>query len=99
IDQPIAVRNLKRMNDVLGWGYGENELRGCVDELNGHIEQLRLVPIDVRRFLGAIAMRFNRVRNTRAVVDGGMFTSTRILVSDLKGALRLSEQAIFERAS
>jgi hypothetical protein len=88
-DEPIAVRNLKRMNEVLGWGQGDNELRGSAGELNDHIERLRLEPLAVRRFLGAVAMRINRVRNTGAVAVGGFLYGHKILVSDLKGALRL----------
>jgi hypothetical protein len=96
-DKPTAVRNLKRMNDVLGWAQNEEELGEGVSELNRHIEKLALVPIEVRRFLGAVAMRMNRVWDTGAVSSG--LGGTKILISDLKGALRLSEQALFDRAN
>jgi hypothetical protein len=68
-----------------------------MNELNRHIEKLALVPIEVRRFLGAVAMRINRVWDTGAVSSG--LGGTKILISDLKGALRLSERALFERAN
>lgn len=99
MDEPIMVRNLKRMTRVFGWGLGENELRGSVVELNAHIQQLRLVPIEVRRFLGAVAMRINGVQATRAVVAGGPLVGSKILVSDLNGAFHVSERTILKRAN
>jgi hypothetical protein len=60
----------------------------------------RVVPIEVRRFLGAVAMRASRVRHTGGVFEHSPFDNgPRILVSDLKGALRLSERTIFSRAN
>jgi hypothetical protein len=96
-EEPIVVCNLKRMNEVLNWRQGEEELLQSMNELNRHIEKLALVPIEVRRFLGAVAMRINRVWDTGAVSSG--LGGTKILISDLKGALRLSERALFERAN
>jgi hypothetical protein len=61
---------LKRLNEVLGLGLSEEQLLECVSELNQHVEKLALVPIEVRRFLGAVAMRMNRVWDTGAVSNG-----------------------------
>jgi len=44
-DKPVTVRNLKRMNEVLGWALNEQELLEAVSDLNRHIEKLALVPI------------------------------------------------------
>ncbi|MEO8595461.1 MAG: hypothetical protein ABI759_19230 [Candidatus Solibacter sp.] len=52
--------------------------------------------MELRRFVGAVAARIDRVSSTWAV-NMGMHGAS-ILVSDLKGALRLSERAIAERA-
>ena len=96
-DTPTNVQNLKRINDVLGWNHTPGDLQQAADELNAHITKLRNVPIDQRRFIGAVAKRFVKMQHTR-VAKEEMF-GFKILVSDLKGALRLSERVIGERAN
>ena len=65
-DRPTEVKNLRRMNGVLKWNNSEEELGEAVAELNEYIDRLQLVPIDVRRFIGAMAQR---MRDTFAVHD------------------------------
>ncbi len=101
VDHPRAARNLKRMCRVLDWeNLTDDQLKESADELNTYVERLRLVPQQVRHFLGAVAKRAYRVRNTNAVQSTGITSSgTKILASDLEAALRLSPQVIMQRVS
>jgi hypothetical protein len=53
------------------------------------------VPVEVRRFIGAVARRMHRMQDTRAVSDdiGGMT----LLISDLMDALRISTSTVKKR--
>jgi hypothetical protein len=95
--EPTQVRNLIRFNKILEWNFSELELVECVIELNKYIETLTRVPLDLRRFLGSVANRMHRMRDTNAV-QSEVF-GTKILLSDLKGAFQLGERAIAERAN
>jgi hypothetical protein len=97
IDTPTVVLNLIRMDRVLGWNHTPGDLQQSVDELNAYVDRLRNVPLELRRFAGAVAKRAFKMQNSRVVKDE-MF-GTKVLVSDLKGALRLGERAIGERAN
>lgn len=97
IDEPTTVANLKRMDEVLKWGNGPLELSEAASELTEFIGRFRNVPIDVRRFAGAVALRAVKMSNTGAVRDS-MF-GINILVSDLRGALRLGEGTLANRAN
>ena len=97
VETPTDVKNLERMNKALGWQHSPSELQESVNELVAYIEQLRSVPVDLRRFVGAVAKRAVKMKKSR-VVQVGMF-GTKVLISDLKGALLLSERAIVERAN
>jgi hypothetical protein len=44
----------------------EKEVQKALDAFNKHISQLRRVPIEVRRFLVALASRISRMKNTDA---------------------------------
>jgi hypothetical protein len=96
-DTPTAVLNLKRADRVLGWKFEPGELQQCVDELNAYVDQLRKMPVDLRRFVGAVAKRAFKMQSSRVVCEE-MF-GIKVLVSDLRGALRLSERIIAERAN
>lgn len=97
VDQPTQVQNLARMNDVLGWKNTPDQLAEAVEELNPYIERLRLVPIEVRRFVGSVAARAVKIEKTRAV-QSGMF-GTKILVSDLVSAFQVEERWLADRVS
>jgi hypothetical protein len=97
VDEPTAVRNLRRMNAVLGWGNSEPEDAEVIKDLNAYIEKLRLVPIEVRRFLGAVVKRAHRMQSTQ-VVDTDGLTGLRILFKDLSDALRMPARVVFEQA-
>lgn len=85
---------------MLGWnGFDDDELRISADELNAYVERLRHVPRRVRHFLGVVAQRAYKMRDTNAVETGGILRGTKILASDLEAALRLSPQVIMERVT
>lgn len=94
-DQPRGVENLRRANEVLEWNHDDEELGKSVAELNEYIELLRRVPIEVRRFIGAIAQRMVRMQQTLAVRDEMFGTS--ILIADVRSAFRLSDNAIRQK--
>lgn len=94
-DQLMDAKNLKRMDHVLGWGLNEDSLRESVKELNEHLARLRRVPANVRQFIGSVAARMHRMRDTRAVKIGDLHGSS-ILANDVRDALRISESAIVE---
>jgi hypothetical protein len=98
LDEPTIVSNLKRMNAVLQWGVEDDDLKEQASSLNAYIGKLQRVPVDVRRFVGAVAMRMCRVEDTSAVSLSGL-AGDRILASDLRGALQLRDSAIAERAN
>lgn len=97
VDQPSEPKTLDLMNETLGWKHKEDELAESISELSDHIEVLRRVPIDLRRFLGAVASRIVRMSDTRAVKEE-LFGSM-VLASDLKGALQLSDKTIADRTN
>jgi hypothetical protein len=101
VDAPKPARTLNRMRDVLGWeGLGAEHLKESADEINAYANRLQNVPQGVRKFLGAVAMRAYKMRKTNAVqTSSPMFSGTRILGSDIEGALHLTPRAIMARCS
>ena len=99
VDEPTKVRNLKRLNKVMGWQSTVDEDKEVIADLNMYIDKLRVVPIEVRRFLGAVASRAHRMQATQVVDTNSLDGSVSILLKDLKDALRLSPNAIFEQAN
>lgn len=97
LDAPTEVRNLKRLDQVLGWNQEAFELQEAVDELNAYVARLRNVPIELRKFLGAVIRRAVKMHSS-GVVQTGM-SGTLILISDLRGAFNLGERTIAERAN
>ncbi|WP_327751889.1 hypothetical protein VVT58_01375 [Sphingobium sp. SJ10-10] len=96
-EEPSHATNLIRLDSALGWGNSLVELVDAAVELEVYVERLRNVPVDLRRFAGAVVKRAIKMENTGAVrtdVDG-----VRILISDLKGAFRLGERVIGDRAN
>jgi hypothetical protein len=94
-DQPKGVKNLRRINQVLGWNVSKEELEPEIRDFNEYIERFSRVPVEVRRFIGAVARRMHRMQDTRAVNDdrGG----STILISDLMDALGISTSAVKKR--
>lgn len=95
-DEPSHATNLIRLDAAVGWGHAPIELAESANELKDYVDRLRHIPIDLRRFVGAVAKRAAKMEQTNAVHVG--FGGIRVLVSDLAGAFRLSERAIGERA-
>ena len=96
-DKPTQVKNLRRMNDVLQWRHSDEELSLSVAELNEYIERFRVVPIEVRRFVGAMAQRMHRMRDTSAVHDD--LFGIGILISDVRDAFKIGDSTIRKRLS
>jgi hypothetical protein len=97
LDEPSEAQNLKRFNQVIPSGLTEEELRGSDQLLNSLVTRLKVVPVDVRRFVGAVALRMYRVKHTNAV-QTHFRVSDAILASDLRGAFRVGDAAIAQRA-
>jgi len=97
LDEPTQVQNLKRLNRVVPANLNEEELRGSAQLVNSLVTRLRVVPVDVRRFVGAVASRMYLMRKTN-VVRSRILEDDEILASDLKGAFRVGDAAIFQRA-
>jgi hypothetical protein len=93
---PKRASNLRRMNRVLGWDYGEGDLAQCIKELDEYFDVLSVTPIEVRRFLGAVVERMVRIDHTNAVRNG-VFART-IMASDIEAAFHLSRKAVAEKA-
>lgn len=91
-DTPQGVENLGRANQELGWNHHDEELAEAVAELNEYIELLRRIPIEVRRFVGAIAQRMVKMQDTFAVREE--ISGTCILIDDVKSAFRVGDGAI-----
>lgn len=98
LTEPQPAKNLRRMRDVLGWPQSNEELDREVATLAAHANHLRDVPIEVRRFLGAVAERIVKVSHTGAVLHHQLTNGASILVSDLRGAWQKGEKHIFDRA-
>jgi len=96
-DAPTAALNLQHMNKVLDWQCTSIQLQEAIDELNAYVDRLRNVPINLRKFIGAVAKRAVKMRGSRIVQEA--MSGTKVLISDLKGALCLSESAICELAN
>ncbi|TKA94478.1 hypothetical protein FAZ78_22125 [Cereibacter changlensis] len=97
LDAPTEARNLMRLDKVLGWNSDATELKEAAEELNVYVAQLRSVPIELRKFVGAVMKRAVKMEHSRVVKTG--MAGTLILISDLKGAFNLEERAIAERAN
>lgn len=97
LDEPTEAQNLKRLNRVIPARLNEEELRASAQLVNSLVTRLRVVPVDLRRFIGAVALRMYRMSKTN-VVRSRFLQDDAILASDLKGAFRLGDAAIFQRA-
>jgi hypothetical protein len=97
LDRATKVQNLAKINRLLNWNLCPSDLTESVTELNGYIEHLEKIPIEVRRFVGAVAQRAQRVGETRAVESG--MSGFKILASDLRGALKISASALREKTA
>jgi hypothetical protein len=97
VHTPLRPTNLNRLNKLLRWNYDAVELKQSIDELNQHIDILARVPMELRRFLGAVASRAHRMKDTGAV-QSEIF-GTKILASDVKSAFQLGQRTIASRTT
>jgi len=93
--EPTLPKNLNRLQRVLKQQLDEEDRDRQVAELRKYVTRLKKVPIEVREFLRAVAQRTYDMRHENVVVSYG--ASTGIRTSDLKGALKRSDNAIAKR--
>ena len=91
-EHPTPVTSLRRLNEVMEWNHSDGELQESADELNAYIEDLRRVPIDVRRFVGAVARRMHRMEGTRAVRSD--MTGGNLLLDDFRSSHEIPHSTI-----
>ncbi|HGM7285274.1 TPA: hypothetical protein ACKP7V_001058 [Stenotrophomonas maltophilia] len=91
----VPAKNLQRFNRVLGYRLDTAELDEMVESLAKHAARLESVPELSRRFLGAIASRMYKMRETGAVYQ--QHGNYRISVTDVEQALSLGSRAIKEQ--
>lgn len=90
--------NLGSINKVLGWDASDEELAVSLSELTDYLKRLRNVPLELRRFLGAVVKRAWKMKDENVVresITGGL----EILASDVERAFGLSHHAVVERVS
>lgn len=91
MEEPTGASNLRRMNEVLELKLSEEELDDMVRELEPYVKQFRLVPIELRTFLGAIITRLTRMSAS------GVTSGNNILVSDIEQAFRINSKTVAEK--
>ena len=64
---PSRPKNLARLSRLLEWNFDVNDLKEPLEELNEYIDILSRVPVELRLFLGAVASRAHRMKDTGAV--------------------------------
>jgi len=99
LEEPTQADNLRKINRLLGWGHGDEELQGLIDDLDEYVERFARVPVEVRNFVGQVAMRTRRVRDLPAVHKQQRYSCPSIRFYDLQHAFQIDEEAVmrFER--
>lgn len=95
--KPSTAKSLARLASVLGSQVGFDDIDNSTAELEEYVERLRVTPLILRRFIGAVSKRIEKMQGTN-VVRSSMYGES-ILLSDLKGAMGISERSIFDRAN
>lgn len=90
-------RTLKRMNEVLDWGFDASMLSGAAASLAKYLEKFAKAPIDARRFIGQVALRAYRTRDLSTTEHSEQ--SVRIACQDVEAAFRLERRTIGEFAT
>lgn len=98
LDTPTQALNLRKLNDVLGWSMQDEHLREELEELNQYVERFRTVPIELRRFLGAVARRSWKMKDS-GVVRTRNVGGTLILASDIEAALRIDRSTVAKKVN
>lgn len=96
-DVTPEVSNLHRMNEALGWRMTDDELKPMIQDLNLYLTKFQNVPHEVRHFVGATAKRAAKMRDTNVMRMSDY--AFNVLMSDLKQALNLSDNALKEKAA
>jgi hypothetical protein len=96
LDEPTNTKNLDRLKRVLELDEDQTNA-SLLAEVNSYIARFRLVPLHIRRFVGTVAERIYRLDANSSAVEYHAY-GMMILVSDLVGALHISNYAIRQRA-
>ena len=94
-DEPTHVENLLRFEKVLGANYSDEERADAVAAFNDYIDRFAVVPVEMRRFIGSIAERIWRMKDTNAVSTSHSGES--VLISDVRDAFRISDSVVRKR--
>jgi hypothetical protein len=86
------VANLARMNAVLGWNHAPVEMDEAVEELNAFLAKFVTVPIEVRRFFGAVVERAWFMRDSGVVQQA--YGDVALKVDDFRTSHKISLQKI-----
>jgi hypothetical protein len=94
-DDPILAVNLRRLGAVLGWDLNDDDLAGTALILNRYVDHLRVVPVELRDFIGKLAERCHRVKATSAAEISG--DSLLLSCRDIESAFNLSSKDVSGR--
>lgn len=75
--------NIKKMDQVLGWGLGQKHLRESLEDFLGFFERLKQVPRRTREFLCIAVKRANR---------GSWGSGSEVAISELGEACRMTDR-------
>jgi hypothetical protein len=92
LEEPTDAANLRRINRVLDWQHDDEMLQGLKDDLTKYLERFARVPIEIRKFVGEVAMRTRRIRDLPAVQKDGRYSCPTIRLDDLQQAFQIDEE-------
>lgn len=95
VTEPAPAKNLQLANVVLEWNLSDEELKESVAELDEYLGAFSRVPAETRHFVGEVAKRMHRLKDTGSVYVGRR--STTILLSDIVDALRIGQAELSTR--
>jgi hypothetical protein len=91
--------NLGRMRKLLDWpDLSDEDVAEYVRKVNEYIDKFSRVPLELRNFVGQVAMRIDRMRDLPVVNEGGLGCPS-IRVSDLTGAFHMSDDTLYKLAT
>jgi hypothetical protein len=95
-NQPSNAKTLERLSAVLKGKVGFDDVESSVAELAEYVDRLRVTPLILRRFIGSVSKRIEKMRGTN--VGRSYSSGESILLSDLTGVLGSSARSIYTRA-
>ena len=91
----VPAINMKRFNRVLDLKLDQDDLDDLIKSLGSYAAALEHVPEPSRQFLGAIAARIYKMRDTGAVYE--RYGTYKISVTDIEQSLTMTGRAIEEK--